>query len=403
MLPWEQDSLLYRERSLKIRCQTESKTTRDAGRTVSQQTKKPCLISVGVSACCWRWPACTNNEESGWERTHRSANCASVGILLFLVGLMSKSHTITDPIHNNKGHKSRCDIFTDVFMISQLVCRATGCGRQSWNRYSQSSKTVRYRQKIGIWSMNVSANPVFVCICDFPTAWLVYLELSSWRWTPLFVLTAAETVWSLSCGSGSDIAWDRLTAVRGSLCDYSLQRHFQKSPSLLDPPGALALFCCFFSLEFFNVAQRGIMEKGTLKAPPPPAGRPSRALRPSGGPSPRLLVSGSKDASSTLLSWKKDHSYVSLSFFFPRVYLFQSASSPLLLSSSLPCCMGCFSDLCFIFHGFLGSTRSAVFKVFHFWERSAVWAESSAVMWFCGLYSRSLRTLPHRLADSFSR
>ena len=176
--------------------------------------------------------------------------------------------------------------------------------------------------------MSLRTPSLFVSMIFF--RWPVFIWNCPPEDEPPFVLTDAESVLGLSCGSGSDIAWDRLTAVRGSLCDYCLQRHFQKSPSLLDPPGALALFCFFccccwfFSLEFFfNVAQRGIMEKGTLKAPPPPAGRPSRALRPSGGSSPCLLVSGSKDESSTLLSWKKDHSYVSLS----RVYLFQSASS----------------------------------------------------------------------------
>ncbi len=100
-----------------------------------------------------------------------------------------------------------------------------------------------------------------------------------------FVFTGTESVLSLSCGYCSDIAWDRLTALRGSICDYSLQRHFQKSASLLDPPGALALFC-FISFGVFNVTQRGIMEKGNLKAPPPPAGRPSRALLLSRGPNP---------------------------------------------------------------------------------------------------------------------
>lgn len=75
-----------------------------------------------------------------------------------------------------------------------------------------------------------------------------------------------QSVLSLSCGSRSDIARDRLTASRGSICDYSLQRHFQKSASLLDPPGALALFC-FISFGVFNVTQRGIMERATWKPP----------------------------------------------------------------------------------------------------------------------------------------
>lgn len=80
--------------------------------------------------------------------------------------------------------------------------------------------------------------------------------------------------------------------LRGSICDYGLQILFQKSASLLDPPGALALFCLIlFGVFFiFYVTQRGTMEKGTLKAPhPPPAGRPSRALLPSRGPNPVCL------------------------------------------------------------------------------------------------------------------
>lgn len=72
---------------------------------------------------------------------------------------------------------------------------------------------------------------------------------------------------------------------RDSICDYGLQRHFQKSPSLLDPPGAPALFC-FISFGVFNVTQRGIMEKGTLKASLPPAGQQDRALLVGRGPNP---------------------------------------------------------------------------------------------------------------------
>lgn len=102
------------------------------------------------------------------------------------------------------------------------------------------------------------------------------------------MFTATESALSLSCGSCSDITWDRLTALRGSICDYSLQRNFQKSASLLGPPGALALFC-FISFGVFNVTQRGIMEKGNLKGPAPPAGQPGRALLLSRGPNPVCL------------------------------------------------------------------------------------------------------------------
>lgn len=113
--------------------------------------------------------------------------------------------------------------------------------------------------------------PSLFCICDFPTAcWFIW-NCPPEDEPPSFVLTAAESVWSLSCGSGGDMAWDRLTAARGSLCDYSLQRHFQKIALAVGSTwcSSLVLFFVFFSFGvFFNVAQRGVMEKGTLKAPP---------------------------------------------------------------------------------------------------------------------------------------
>lgn len=113
--------------------------------------------------------------------------------------------------------------------------------------------------------------PSLFRICDFPTAcWFIW-NCPPEDEPPPFVLTAAESVWSLSCGSGGDMAWDRLTAARGSLCDYSLQRHFQKIALAVGSTwcSSLVLFFVFFSFGvFFNVAQRGVMEKGTLKAPP---------------------------------------------------------------------------------------------------------------------------------------
>lgn len=183
---------------------------------------------------------------------------------------------------------------------------------------------------------------------------------------------------------------------------------FKKSPSLLDPPGALALFCFlfFFPLEFFLMLPSVALWKRAPWKPPPTTSRTaepcSPARRGSFTPPARQWLKGCIFNSAELKERSQLCFSLSLSLFFSCLFVSISVLPP--PSSSHPpppCCMVCFSDLSFIFHGFLGSTRSAVFKVFHFWERSAVWAESSAVMWFCGLYSRSLRTLPHRVA-SFS-
>ena len=158
----------------------------------------------------------------------------------------------------------------------------------------------------------------------------VYLELSSWRWTSFCAHRCRECVgpqlwfWQWHSMGQTDSSERQplwlLSSKTFSKITLTVGSTWCTSLVLLFVVVVVGFFLWSF---FFNVAQRGIMEKGTLKAPPPPAGRPSRALRPSGGSSPCLLVSGSKDESSTLLSWKKDHSYVSLS----RVYLFQSASS----------------------------------------------------------------------------
>lgn len=175
--------------------------------------------------------------------------------------------------------------------------------------------------------------PSLFCICDFPTAcWFIWNcppedEPPLLCSQPQRVCGASAVVLAVTW-HGTDWRQREAASVITVFKDI-----FKKSPSLLDPPGALALFCFlfFFPLEFFLMLPSvALWKRAPWKPPPPPAGRPSRALRPGGGPSPRLLVSGSKDASSTLLSWKKDHSYVSLSLslFFSRVYLFQSASSP---------------------------------------------------------------------------
>lgn len=60
---------------------------------------------------------------------------------------------------------------------------------------------------------------------------------------------------------------------------------FKNQPHCWIHPCALALFC-FISFGVFNVTQRGIMEKGNLKAPPPPAGRPGRVRLLGRGPNP---------------------------------------------------------------------------------------------------------------------
>ncbi len=138
------------------------------------------------------------------------------------------------------------------------------------------------------------------------------------------MFTAAEGVLSLSCGPCTDIEWDWPTALWGSICDYGLQRHFRKSASLLDPPDAPALFCFIF-FGVFNVIQHGIMEKGTLKAPPPLTGWPSRALLLSRGPN--LVCLSVAQRMHLQLCWverKITADVISSSFF----GLFQSMSHP---------------------------------------------------------------------------
>lgn len=215
--------------------------------------------------------------------------------------------------------------------------------------------------------------PSLFRICDFPTAcWFIW-NCPPEDEPPPFVLTAAESVWSLSCGSGGDMAWDRLTAARGSLCDYSLQRHFQKIALAVGSTwcSSLVLFFVFFSFGvFFNVAQRGVMEKGTLKAPPTTSrtAEPcSPARRGSFTPPARQWLKGCIFNSAELKERSQLCFSLSLSLFFSCLFVSISVLPPPPSSHPPPpCCMVCFSDLCFIFHGFLGSTRSAVFKVFHF-------------------------------------
>lgn len=168
-----------------------------------------------------------------------------------------------------------------------------------------------------------------------------------------FLFTSEESVLSLGCGSCSGIAWDSLTALRGSICDYNLQRHFQKSASLLDPPGALALFC-FICFGVFNVTQRGIMEKGTLKALPPPAGQQNRALLPSRGPNPVCLSVAQRMHLQLCWVERKITAYDFLCFFW-----FAKINPLVLVLSSFLYCM-----VAFIFHGFLDSSGSAVASFF---------------------------------------
>lgn len=112
-----------------------------------------------------------------------------------------------------------------------------------------------------------------------------------WTW-PLFVVSSNILRLLMMNHSLFALFWDSAVTWwqhrEAASCDYSLQRHFQKSASLLAQPGALALLR-FISFGVFNVTQHGIMEKGNLKAPPPPAGWPSHALLLSRGPNPVCL------------------------------------------------------------------------------------------------------------------
>lgn len=58
------------------------------------------------------------------------------------------------------------------------------------------------------------------------------------------------------------------TMLRGSICDYGLQILFQKSASLLDPPGALALFCLIlFGVFFFMLLSVALWKRAPWKPP----------------------------------------------------------------------------------------------------------------------------------------
>lgn len=111
---------------------------------------------------------------------------------------------------------------------------------------------------------------------------------------------------------------------------------------------------CFISFGVHNVTQRGIMEKGNLKAPPPTAGWPSHALLLSRDSNPVCLSVAQK--MHLQLRWveRKITAYAFL------LFLFQSTSSPLFACFCSQFPLG----LCFIFHGFLDSTASAVLNLF---------------------------------------
>lgn len=207
-----------------------------------------------------------------------------------------------------------------------------------------------------------------------------------WKSLPndvLFVFTATQSALSLSCGSCSDIAWDRLTALWGSICDYSLQRHFQKSASLLDPPDALALFC-FLSFGVFNVIQHDIMEKGILKAPLPPAGWPSRALVPSGGPNPVCLSVAQRMHLQLCWVERKITAVIfSFSFFFFLVYFNQCPPS----SSSHP--LPHTVELLFYFMVFWVA-QDQLFSRFVLFRAENNSLESSAAMWFVAVHPFNL-------------
>lgn len=94
------------------------------------------------------------------------------------------------------------------------------------------------------------------------------------------------------------------------------------------------------------------MEKGNLKAPPPPAGWPSCALLLSRGPNPVCLSVAQK--MHLQLCWVERKITASVFLFF-----FQSTSS----HRPSPHTVWLLSDLCFIYHGFIDSHTN----VSYFW------------------------------------
>lgn len=163
-----------------------------------------------------------------------------------------------------------------------------------------------------------------------------WLSTLIWHFPPKekeSLFNSQENVLRCSCVSCS-IAWDSLTAFRGSIYDYSLQRHFQKSTSLLDPPGAWALFS-FISFGAFNVTQHGIIKKGTPKAFLPPAGQQNCALLLSRGPNPVCLSVAQR--MHLQLRWVEGKITV---YDFLSFSLLKSTNHKLLLSSLLHCTVG---------------------------------------------------------------
>lgn len=112
---------------------------------------------------------------------------------------------------------------------------------------------------------------------------------------------------------------------------------------------------CFISFGVHNVTQRGIMEKGNLKAPPPTAGWPSHALLLSRDSNPVCLSVAQKMHPQLRWAERKITAYVFLLFFY-----FNQHPLPYLLVSALNFLWVCVS----FFMAFLDSTASAVLNLF---------------------------------------
>lgn len=213
---------------------------------------------------------------------------------------------------------------------------------------------------------------------------------------PLRVHSHRDSELSLSCGSCADITWDRLTASRGSICDYSLQRHFQKSASLWDPPGAPALFC-FISFGVFNVTQCGIMGKGNLKAPPPPAGRPSRALLLSRGPN--LVCLSVAQKMHLQLCWVERKITAFVFFFFSFCLFVPINVLPLFLSSFPSYCTVSFW-ICVSYFMVFWIAQDQLFWSFLLFRVKNSSVESSAVMWFVAVHPFPLDSSTQNLSPT---
>lgn len=112
---------------------------------------------------------------------------------------------------------------------------------------------------------------------------------------------------------------------------------------------------CFISFGVHNVTQRGIMEKGNLKAPPPTAGWPSHALLLSRDSNPVCLSVAQKMHPQLRWAERKITAYVFLLFFY-----FNQHPLPYLLVSALNFLWVCVS----FFMAFLDSTASAFLNLF---------------------------------------